>query len=1156
MYEDNDVYEAKYTTNVIFKGMNDGVDVTKEYIYNQDLDPEDATLSDDSYVFLGWSETEYDKEDLQSSTIPSIKFVGKDDSYSVTKPMTLYPVFISIKNYNVKVQMQSATLEEDSTYIKGVDGTEAVAEVGNDENGLFINVSEKEVITNLGEDEKDKYRFDGWYEVSEDNTEGTLVSRSKTFYLTNVDLSVEHRYEARYQYKVTTWIPMRTGSGPHFKYGDSESNFGEYYVKYGENVNSSDSIPKPSFNPGSISRGTIGVEFSHWTNEGITPGTSYSKSEMNDLAEQTPTVEVKGPMDVYAIVQIDRSSNTIYYPVHVKSDFPAGTVEVKMNKGSHYLEYNDSIEAALTIRDGYNFKGFWQYYFDDDKWTNPDENDPLNVEQGTYDEENKTWSCIWNSGYGYWSGETRLVARLTADVNFHKYGEETPVTVERKYDSLLFCTDANAVENWDDPNGSHVGTPNYEDPVNTVVGIGATPTDESMYRNGYKFIGWTTDEGIFTDKENYVVSSEAAVSGSLLNENTRVTETMDVYPVYLKYAITFETNFGESGPEGCIVESTEFVEEEGSVSFTFTGDGYEFSDPSEWTVKANGTEIDTTINKEYQDGTYIYTITGLDTETEYEIIASCTATVTFNNEDGSEVKKDQYDYNEELGELPTPTQNINDASSSIGIGESFSNGEQAFIGWNTGEDSAYVTEQDKVTGPMNLQPVYITPDFVLKSDLEDSGVTITVSETGEVTLNAPEKKADGYEFAGWEWTDGEESKTITVETSEDGTYTYQLTPEEVRNSGTYTAKYNPIVTYKIPKVENDTLDEGETVEGSVPYGSTMGNVIDATIMEALKGTDYVFEGEWSTEAWDSEGGQTVLTDPVTEQITVYPVITKKTEEQVTIYSNIDDSNAVVELSRKDGKVTFPDAEALPEGIVKEGSSGIIDTAPVTTEFVGYSLVFIVNSQDGTEVSRVSDALYAPGDTIDADEITAYTGVEDEKHQIARIYAVWAQVQTIPEGSMYFGGGTPSFDNGLFSAVAVNTDILTRAGLQTGDECSYDRSIKYTLGKNTPIVTTAPKNVWDNELYKSYFDNSFESDSWDIYTSVLYNLSKSLYSKEINISPSLKFTYENEETKLIEGETVKYSHQNVALELLERLEAGEEGYTWENYEDELAEYAGK
>ena len=278
-------------------------------------------------------------------------------------------------------------------------------------------------------------------------------------------------------------------------------------------------------------------------------------------------------------------------------------------------------------------------------------------------------------------------------------------------------------------------------------------------------------------------------------------------------------------------------------------------------------------------------------------------------------------------------------------------------------------------------------------------------------------------------------------------------------------------------------------------------------------------------------------------------------EPVTVYSNINNNSFIIPMITENDSLTFPDAEILPEDMLDNLPKGI-NNKVIEAQFVGYSLVFIVNSQDGTEVSRVSDALYAPGDTIDADEITAYTGVEDEKHQIARIYAVWAQVQTIPEGSMYFGGGTPSFDNGLFSAVAVNTDILTRAGLQTGDECSYDRSIKYTLGKNTPIVTTAPKNVWDNELYKSYFDNSFESDSWDIYTSVLYNLSKSLYSKEINISPSLKFTYENEETKLIEGETVKYSHQNVALELLERLEAGEEGYTWENYEDELAEYAGK
>lgn len=1140
-YEDNDVYEAKYTANVVFKEMNNGVDETKEYTYKQELNPEDATLSDESYVFLGWSETEYNKEDLQSSMIPDIQFVGKDTSYQVTRPMTLYPVFISITNYNVKVQMESAPLEEDSTYIKGVDGTEAYAEVGNDENGLFINVSEKDVITNLKENEKDKYRFDGWYEISEDNTEGKRISTSKKFYLTNVDLNTEHRYEARYQYKVTTYIPIKTGYYT-VAYGGSESEFASYYFGYNDDVNNG-SIPKPGFISGSLTH--AGITFEHWTNT-IEEGKDYDR-RYTTFGDQASLL-VKEPMPVYAAVTFSNSTNA-YFPVLVKSDFPAGTVEAKMDSGSLWTIFGDgSIKATITIKDGYNFKGFWQYYFDEGAWHNPVKTSTLTW---NYNEETKTSTATWDSKYGYWEGETSLVARLTADINFHKVGGDI-TTVERKYNSLLFCADEGAVEDWDNPDGSHVGTPEYEEPGNTVVGTGTTPTNESMYRNGYKFIGWTTDEGIFTNKENYVVSSEAAVSGSLLNvEETRVTETMDVYPVYLEYDITFKTNFDE--PEGIIIDSTD-SEEEGTVKFKFDSEGYEFASPSEWTVKVDGIEA-TDVNITFDEETDVYTITGLKTETEYEIIASCTATVTFNNEDGSEVKKDQYDYNQELGELPTPTQEINDQETSIGVNESIGDGVNVFVGWNTGGDSEYVTEENKVTGPMTLEPVYTTPDLNLKSDLEDSGATITVSKTGEVTLKAPEK--DGYDFAGWKWS-GKESETITVEANEDGTYVYELTPEEAREGGTYTAKYNPIVTYTIPKVENDTLTEGEPVTGSVPYGSKMGEVIDLKIVEAtneivaaLKGTDYVFEGKWSKDSWTGEE----CTDPITEQTTLYPIITKRTEEQVTIYSNIDDSNAVVDMSRKDGKVTFPEEETLPEGIVKEGASGI-NGEPVNAEFVGYSLVFIVNNEDGTETKRVSDALYAPGDTIDADEITAYNGEEDERHQIARVYAVWAQVQTIPEGSMYFGGGTPSFANGLFSAVAVNTKILTRAGLQTGNECSYDRSMTYTLGKNTPIVTTAPRNVWDNDLYKSYFDNSFESDTWDIYTSVLYNLSKSLYNKKINISPALKFTYADKETKSITGETVAYSHQDVALELLERLEAGKEGYTWENYETELAKYAGQ
>lgn len=1175
-YEDNDVYEAKYTADVVFKGMNNGVDETKEYTYNQELNPEDATLSEDGYVFLGWSEdaskdflnpeSPYYRSEIKSSDLKDIEFVEEDSP--VTRPMTVYPVFIKIGNYNIQVQMESAPQKEDaSDHIKEVTGKEGTAEVKTDENGdLFITIAEYDFVK-----DSDEYRFDGWYElelnddgsvkVDDDTKEpiATRVSKSRTFYLENVDLDIEHRYEARYQYGVTTWIPIKTTDTLlHFQYGIPGSEYCTYYMNYGDDATD---LPKPGLN---IKDAT----FSHWrkaaneeeTEDRIELAKKYSRSEMNDLAKEKvdgATIQINEPMNLYAVIEVATGT---YRPVTVKSDFPTGITNAEMLDGWVWvLGTPGFIKAAVTIKDGYNFKGFYEYYLkegnSDDEWEIQDKTQTF--DETSTDETTKTTTGSWRSSVGYYSGgETVLLARLTANVNFHKYNEDT-VVVERKYNSKLFNhrTDGSSFEtqNWDEwsDDNEHLSTPISATMGEEPVGIGETPTNEEMHRDGYEFVGWTTETEIFQDFSDFTVADRATANSYKLDvDNVKVIETMDIYPMYLKYNVEIKTNFNEAASKP-IVEIVQFTED-GTVEFKFTGDGYEFAPPSEWTVKVDGIEA-TDVNITFDEETAVYTITGLKTETEYEIIASCTATVTFN--DGDSVETKQYDYNQELGELPTPTKEINDQETSIGVNESIGDGVNVFVGWNTGGDSEYVTEENKVTGPMTLEPVYTTPDLNLKSDLEDSGATITVSKTGEVTLKAPEK--DGYDFAGWKWS-GKESETITVEANEDGTYVYELTPEEAREGGTYTAKYNPIVTYTIPKVENDTLTEGEPVTGSVPYGSKMGEVIDLKIVEAtneivaaLKGTDYVFEGKWSKDSWTGEE----CTDPITEQTTLYPIITKRTEEQVTIYSNIDDSNAVVDMSRKDGKVTFPEEETLPEGIVKEGTSGI-NGEPVNAEFVGYSLVFIVNNEDGTETKRVSDALYAPGDTIDADEITAYNGEEDERHQIARVYAVWAQVQTIPEGSMYFGGGTPSFANGLFSAVAVNTKILTRAGLQTGNECSYDRSMTYTLGKNTPIVTTAPRNVWDNDLYKSYFDNSFESDTWDIYTSVLYNLSKSLYNKKINISPALEFTYADKETKSITGETVAYSHQDVALELLERLEAGKEGYTWENYETELAKYAGQ
>ena len=1127
-YEDNDVYEAKYTADVVFKGITADKDISKEYTYNQHLDeliPEDPVLN--GYVFLGWSadstknflneSSDYYRDELTSTMIDDSWFINEETP--ITGSLTLYPVFIMISKYRIKVQMESYELyggtEDNSSHIYGQEGQ---AKVLTDENGrLYITVEENSEIT-----EENGYRFDGWYENDE------CVSTSKTFY--NVDLSKEHTYEARYQYRVTAYIPVKVND-TYMCYGVAGGKIGEYYIGYNKGISS---IPEPSFRPGYATfKGWVTKDDIRWQQNYLV--NSFGTPGINSIQIPSDPIIVTKPIIICAVPTIESSSVGVYYPISIRSDFPNGVSNPSVGD-------NDII--SFKLEDGYNLLKLSQYDRKNfsDNWSQKD----ILLEETDWNDGTVS-KQIDSEG----RSETILVIQLTANINFYNYDgtklDNDPVT--RTYNSKLFNTSSS---------GETIApttptTPDYITPGTNPVGSGTTPTNESMYRNGYKFIGWTTDEGIFTDKENYVVSSEAAVSGSLLNiEETRVTETMDVYPVYLKYDITFKTNFDESAsaPKGELVEVVDDTEDkvDGAVKFKFTGDGYEFAPPSEWTVKIDGIEA-TDIDIELNNG--IYTITGLETETEYEIIASCTATVTFN--DGDSVEKKQYDYNQELGKLPTPTQEINDQETSIGVDGSFEENVKVFVGWNSDGSSEYVEEQDKVTSPMNLTPVYVDPNLNLKSDLADANVTITVSTTGKVALEASKK--DGYEFAGWEWTDGTDSKTITVEKNSEGKYVYELTPEEVREGGTYTAKFNPIITYKIPKVESNGFSEGETVIGSIPYNSIMGKVIDSTIMEvttktveALKGTDYVFEGKWSKDSWTGEE----YTDPITEPTTLYPIITTRTAEQVTIYSNIDDSNAIVTMSRKDGKVTLP--ETLPETITSTGPKGVSGET-VNAEFVGYSLVFIVKNEDGTEISRVSDALYAPGDTIDADEITVYTGEEDERHQIARVYAVWAQIQTIPEGSMYFGGGTPSFDNGLFSAVAVNTKILIKAGLQTGNECSYDRSMTYTLGKNTPIVTTAPRNIWDNDLYKSYFDNSFESDTWDIYTSVLYNLSKSLYSKKINISPALEFTYKNQETKSITGETVAYSHTEIASKLLKSLEEGEKGYTWENHKDELAQYAG-
>ena len=1157
-YKDNSVYVADYKAQINFYDNNNStIKQTVEYDYQEGLDINsiDIETPGAEYRFLGWSDkegwsktegTSYTKDSLTSDKISDLSLV--ENGQAVEKSMNLYPVFISIANYNITVKMQSwQEVENNTSEQVGQEGTAAI-KINETTGQVYITVEDSK-------GEADGFRFDGWYEND------ICVSKNIDYYLDNVDLNVRHQYEARYQYKITAIIPVESDAS-NVTFNGVGSEYGEFYFKYGDVINDQ-SIPKPGFNTNQE------VELKYWVT--TVDSQTYSKSEMRSLANNgTKTnIEVKKPGPIYGMVNIPN----LYYSVNIRTDFLAATEEAKMTDGG--LGTASNITALFKIKSGYNFKGFYQYNDSKEAWRD--------ISEETLSQNPVTITT--DEGY-HTSGNTIILARVTANVNFHKVGGNT-TTIERKYNSLLFCTDESKVENWDDPNGSHVKTPDYGDITGKIVGTGVTPTDESMYRNGYKFIGWTTDESIFIDKENYVVSSEAAVSGSLLDvKETRVTETMDVYPVYLKYDITLKTNFGEL-PEGTIEESTTPGEED-SVIFRFTGDGYEFADPDEWTVKENGLEIDATIIK---NGDNIYTIKGLNTETGYEIIASCKATVTFNNKNGSEVKKEPYDYNEELGELPKPTQEVNSSETSISAGTTPEVEVEIFAGWK--ENSEYVTDKTLVTAPMNLHPEYVAPPS-LECTINDSDTKIVVSQTGTATLVT--SKEEGYEFAGWKWTANGESSIITVLPNEDGTYKYELTPEQARKGGTYTAQFNPIIKYMIPIIEEDKITGYTELVESISYNRILNNENAETatavlkVLESLRGTPYVFEGitdennqiwSWSeTKCVDDSGklqAQTPYKENVDSTIVVYPIISEEEDTlSAKIFSNLEDGEEVaIDLVRENGKITLPeDPNDLPEGLVVNCAKGIND-AKVEAQFVGYSLVSITTTNNNIEISRTSDALYAPGDTIYVDQIESYattaTKVTDKGNKVtARIYAVWAQVQNISGARMYFGGGTPSFSDGLISAVAVNTEILSRAGLQNGQTCSYKRSVEYHLGKNKITAVVGQSDIWDNDLYKMYFDKSFNTifsqNSWNIYTSVTTNLKEKFYSQKISISPYLTFVYTKTDfnSKIdgnvyVEENTVtQYSYNEVASELLRLSEYPEnQYYEWakEEHKEQLKKFAG-
>ncbi len=120
----------------------------------------------------------------------------------VLKPMDLYPVYLDrISNIMTVCEGNEQDSLDDPTKREGVASTNAVAE--GDKFTIRVEGAAVDGALPAG------YRFLGWYEVGADGREWRVSTDPFYTLPADVDLSKQHTYTARFEYRVDGWLPVR-----------------------------------------------------------------------------------------------------------------------------------------------------------------------------------------------------------------------------------------------------------------------------------------------------------------------------------------------------------------------------------------------------------------------------------------------------------------------------------------------------------------------------------------------------------------------------------------------------------------------------------------------------------------------------------------------------------------------------------------------------------------------------------------------------------------------------------------------------------------------------------------------------------------------------------------------------------------------------------
>jgi len=976
-FKGNDLFIASYEAQVLFYNVkgetldwHDGVkhDASVDwYRYGVGLTPaapDDRGSLSPTATFIGWTTQPNDEKSMNgayaaitSTQLADLKnkgaFYPAGGEITVVGPTDFYPVYSDyVSNIMTVFEGNEQDKIDNESLRDGVGETKVDPQTAEDGTSVYtVQVCDTDgtPLSNGGK-LPDGYRFLGWYENkgTEDAPLEVRVSRDPSYTLpASVDLTVQHTYTARFEYRVDYYVRAFTNSD----LTDSKklcSIWNKYKSPFEENVGAT----------------YVRENIIHWG--AGTDASAHVLHNDENPADKCTTVlsnatKIVAPINAYSHnVRNDSGANTLKDMI-ADTDFPgAGKLSDEKVAASIKVQFH-------SAHDRYHFS-FWTLERPGD---------------GSWTYINNPFSSLVKTTEQYY-----VRAMVTTDVTFYDKYDNVKQTATRRYESNLL---QQKTPEGKDPTFLYCYPHLYKDKtvndkpydgkkgdINPYLTLQAFPTDADMAVPGYKFLGWISTAEVQKDSDvwNYIydVAGDAYVTSDpdkaapyLATDASKVTQWQDAYPVYVKYDVNYTTNLHRKGFDGTpgIINVPQFditpqlvVQENGDVVATVSPD-------IRTTVYADGTGGAYQLKKleiELPDGTVEQlepTDEGGNTYScpvepgkPYTFVAYYTPIAVVYHLDDNAIDGKLAQEGKTLGSLkdgiPLPTYNVGDIDAATGA-------YNVFVGWTETKPAAgsgYVVWSDGlsmvnrntvVKAPMELFPVYRASAVKVRSNIDanlddpDSVRSLTRTDSGDqISLEVKAatevvgKNGTKYDFVGWScdyksdsqytlMTDDEKYPLEGGEPFKDVTYTavYKITPYKVCYHGVdgapiFTATVDSgddratgagfVHNVEVPKVDESGKpvydNNGNPVmeQKSVAYDADAYSKIVALLDEQAAAGGNVRELflEWryvgadgTAKSWDEFKG-----DPVKGDMDLYPVTYR-----VTANNTSDAANPVAMTSR-------------------------------------------------------------------------------------------------------------------------------------------------------------------------------------------------------------------------------------------------------------------